>query len=283
MDKHSRLEEAIKAFEHFTGLNVTVHDLSGYIWPFLPPLRPAHSSPLCRVVKMGKFNQRCIRLEVTELRQKLDSLTGGKIHICHAGLVEWIMPVTRDNRIVAILFSGQRLPGKDLEVELDLPQSRALQLQGITDRPAEVDAAEAQYVLESLRQLAARFSELIESIHEYPSAGDSSLSNLRRRSIFDFVRNRYMQPVGIETLADELNLSPSRCAHVVQDLTGFTLAQLLRKERLRTAANMLRTTEINLEEIATVCGLGDLSHFHRYFKEETGMTPGVFRRLRDHR
>ena len=283
MDQYHRMEEAIRAFEHFTGLSVTVHDLSDHTWPFLPPLRSAHSSPLCRVVKMGEFNRRCIRLEVTELRKKLETLSGGKIHICHAGLVEWVVPVMHRGRVSAILFAGQRLPGKDLEAERDLPQTRALQKHRVTNRPAEVGAAEAQYVLEALRQLAARLGELIDAVREGRSDGDGGADNRRRRDIQDFVRNRYMQPVGVEELAAALSLSPSRCAHVVRELTGSTFARLLRKERLRSAANMLRTTGMNLDEIASACGLGDLSHFHRYFKAETGMAPGLFRRLHDHR
>ncbi|MBN2711254.1 MAG: helix-turn-helix transcriptional regulator, partial [Planctomycetes bacterium] len=103
----------------------------------------------------------------------------------------------------------------------------------------------------------------------------------RKLAIMDYVRRRHSAPLGIDDLAGVLNLSPSRTAHVVREIFGSTFQDLLREERIRAAAAMLRTTSLPVSEISLQCGMGDVSHFHRAFKKSLGMTPSMYRRIQD--
>jgi AraC family transcriptional activator of mar-sox-rob regulon len=48
--------------------------------------------------------------------------------------------------------------------------------------------------------------------------------------------------------------------------------------RVEKAARVLSSTELNITEVALGSGFSNLSHFHRQFKANYGLTPGAFRR-----
>ena len=51
----------------------------------------------------------------------------------------------------------------------------------------------------------------------------------------------------------------------------------LRRARLERAADLLRTSDLSLKEIAALCGYVDAAHLCKTFKEENGLPPRQFR------
>lgn len=60
---------------------------------------------------------------------------------------------------------------------------------------------------------------------------------------------------------------------------GQTPTDYVNARRMAHAARRLAATQDPLPEIAAEVGLANLSHFHRLFREATGMTPAAWRRL----
>lgn len=282
MTKTSSIENSIQIWEDLSSLSITVHDLSGEIWPYLSPERMQHTSPICRAIKLGGFDDRCIQLEVTELRLDLSRIADGRIHICHAGLVEWIAPVWRGQTIIAILFAGQRIAGSTLgEFHHDNPPSNARRALRIHTSLPIVEREDVTHLLESVLQLAARLTQILNNRSDAPLLPGDARHTQRRLAIEQYLQRNYAAPIGIHDLATHLNLSTSRTAHVIRDCFDCTLHDLLRKQRIRVAASLLRSTLLPVNEIALRCGIGDVSHFHRAFKQALGITPAVYRRIRD--
>ena len=88
-----------------------------------------------------------------------------------------------------------------------------------------------------------------------------------------FIRQRHVEPVTIDDLAQALSLSPGRAAHVVRSLTGRSFGQLLTEARVRTAASLLSHTNLSVLDVALRSGFGDISNFHRRFKGSLGLSP----------
>jgi AraC family transcriptional regulator of arabinose operon len=80
------------------------------------------------------------------------------------------------------------------------------------------------------------------------------------------------------TLAELVNLSPSRFRHLFKQETGTSPAQYLKDFRLRKAEAMLGTTFLSVKQILKQVGLGSNTHFVRDFKKIHGVTPTAYRR-----
>ena len=98
-------ENAVKHFERQTQLSVVVHDLGLNLG--LPDQRGVHRSACCQLVKKSVDGWRCYALEVTQLRQQWQQWPQGRIHRCHAGFIEWMVPVLWQGDLLAVLFAGQ--------------------------------------------------------------------------------------------------------------------------------------------------------------------------------
>ena len=59
---------------------------------------------------------------------------------------------------------------------------------------------------------------------------------------------------------------------------GCGVKEYLRTLRIRRAAELLVTTELTNSEICQQIGIADYNYFFRVFREQTGLTPQMYRR-----
>ncbi len=60
--------------------------------------------------------------------------------------------------------------------------------------------------------------------------------------------------------------------------TGMSFVEHCNTRRVEKAALLLSTTVLNITEVAFGSGFSNLSHFHRQFNANYGLTPRAFRR-----
>jgi AraC-like DNA-binding protein len=275
------LETAIASFEEQNALLVTVHDLRQTLEPLLHIRRYRHRHPLCAAVK-SQFDALCTGLDIAQLRRMLPQQPDGRVQLCHAGLVEWSVPVFRGLEAEWIIFAGVRSPGPDLKpdaVQHAHPPTRR-PWPDRTPRPRPVGQHEAQLILESLRQLAAR---LWVWRQEWEKAGHTDRGEApggatsRAMLIYRFITENHTRPVTIADLAAALRVSDSRASHIVTQACGRSFRTLLLEARLRTAADLLRHSAQGILAVALHSGFTEITHFHRIFKARVGCTPRQYR------
>jgi len=78
--------------------------------------------------------------------------------------------------------------------------------------------------------------------------------------------------------AGRLGVTPGHLTEAVKAATGRTAAQLLREARIREAQRFLLRTDLTVRQVASRVGFADPAYFCRFFRRETGLSPGAFRR-----
>ncbi|WIV61052.1 helix-turn-helix transcriptional regulator [Amycolatopsis nalaikhensis] len=78
--------------------------------------------------------------------------------------------------------------------------------------------------------------------------------------------------------ADRIGVTPGYLTEAVKAATGRTAAQLLREARTREAQRFLLRTDLTVRQVASRVGFADPAYFCRFFRRETGLSPGDFRR-----
>lgn len=81
----------------------------------------------------------------------------------------------------------------------------------------------------------------------------------------------------IEDLAFLTNHSLSSFKRRFKEVFEDSPAHYIRTKRLEKASELLKTSELNITEIAYDCGFSDISYFGRAFKAHFGMTPSEYR------
>ena len=85
------------------------------------------------------------------------------------------------------------------------------------------------------------------------------------------------QPMRVSALAALANLSPAHFSALFKEQTGCSPRDYLHLLRIHRACQLLRTTTLNVKEIATRLGYQDQFHFSRQFKAFQGVSPSEYR------
>ena len=79
-------------------------------------------------------------------------------------------------------------------------------------------------------------------------------------------------------LADQLNLHPNYLNSVIKSKTGKTVNDWISYQTLIVAKDFLLNTSYSSKEIAYKLGFSEPTHFSRFFKKQTLLSPGAFRK-----
>jgi AraC family transcriptional regulator len=97
----------------------------------------------------------------------------------------------------------------------------------------------------------------------------------------DRLHVEFAQPLTIEGMAVDLDVSPVRLSRAFRRFYGESMGDYLRRIRVQFACRKLADPEASLIDIGIEAGFADQSHFTRVFKQITGMTPGEFRQTQN--
>jgi AraC family L-rhamnose operon regulatory protein RhaS len=82
----------------------------------------------------------------------------------------------------------------------------------------------------------------------------------------------------VDDMAAECGLARTRFAHYCKKLTNLPPLDYLTQIRIRTAADLLRTTEIPILEIASKCGYQSARYFSAKFRAHMACSPSAYRK-----
>ena len=104
------------------------------------------------------------------------------------------------------------------------------------------------------------------------AAADSTVEALRR-----LVEEHFRTERLISFYADKLAMTPDRLNDHVKRVSGVTAGHLIRQRVLTEAKRALVFTGQPIQDISHDLGFADPSHFARFFRKQTAMTPQEFR------
>ncbi len=87
------------------------------------------------------------------------------------------------------------------------------------------------------------------------------------------------RPWGVAQMAEALGVTPLRLARHFQAELGRTPGAEILRQRLVAARNLLRDTDLPLDQIAAKCGFCHASYLVSRFRRDTGLTPRAWRTL----
>lgn len=83
--------------------------------------------------------------------------------------------------------------------------------------------------------------------------------------------------LSLNTLANSLNVNASYLSALFKKDLGITLTAYVTKKRVNHAIFLLNTADLQIQSIATHCGIPDLNYFTKIFKKIVGDTPSQYR------
>ncbi len=86
------------------------------------------------------------------------------------------------------------------------------------------------------------------------------------------------EPIALADLTERFHVSRSALLRRFKQVSGESPMRYLLRCRLERAAELLKTTDAPIAEVASACGFFDQSHLARAFREARGVTPMQYRK-----
>jgi len=93
-----------------------------------------------------------------------------------------------------------------------------------------------------------------------------------------YIDLNYNQPINLELVAEQVNLTPTYLSKKFKKITGYTFREYLTYVRIKQASQRLLTTDDSITKIAMECGFSSSNYFKDCFRSMTGVSPRTFRK-----
>lgn len=180
---------------------------------------------------------------------------------------EYVRPVLENPALEYLYFDGEEEEGRKT--------GKALR------RMAEFkEAGEMAYEMDVIGWMCLLWAEILRKTEVGGGvcpAGERE-DRAAQKEMVSFICRHYGEPLSLEAIAAAGHVSRSKCCQIFRKYVGQSPVEFLNAYRLKVGRNLLRDTERNVTEIATVCGFSHLSYFSRQFAAAYGRTPREYRR-----
>ncbi|WP_237385543.1 GlxA family transcriptional regulator [Xenorhabdus sp. Sc-CR9] len=93
-----------------------------------------------------------------------------------------------------------------------------------------------------------------------------------------WIKENCTTDISMQVLADMTGMSLRNFNRRFKNATDISPLQYLLTVRIESAINMLQSTNLTIQEIASLVGYQDIAHFNRQFKQKTTISPGEYRK-----
>lgn len=234
-----------------------------------------HLHPACNYFRFGiTFNPPC-RHCVSKLTEQAP--TAPVYRTCDAGIEEWVVPILYNRELLAYvlvcgyrgkLANAQRFREKRIKEQ---GEELACWYEQLSDKiPSKEE------VLAFVRPLHYMFVALYHACEEPQQVVSYGSRELYQQSI-NYIQQKYMSPLTVQTLAGWQKCSPSYLQQVFRKEGNTTVHAMILQVRLERAEALLRSTRLSVTHIANRCGFPDSNYFCVVFRKHYGLTPTQYR------
>jgi len=124
-----------------------------------------------------------------------------------------------------------------------------------------------------------RFQEWFRTLLLQNDSRNASMNHRTRlQQSIRYIRDHYNQPITVDDLAADTQLTRSSYTRQFKEMTGKLPLDYVNSIRLERSKQLLQLTDDRLHDIAQNVGFSNEYYFSRRFKQYAGISPGVYRR-----
>lgn len=120
-------------------------------------------------------------------------------------------------------------------------------------------------------------THIAEFLHHRRKPDDQSSSHIIDE-IIQYMEEHLEQDISLNSIAREFHFNTSYLSNLFKRQTGTGLKEYMTQRRMERAKDLLCSTNLKIQQIASKCGYEDDSYFVQLFKRQTGFSPSQYRK-----
>ncbi len=231
-----------------------------------------HHNPYCTLVKTAKGGQEsCIFQQKKVFAKSCEGCFSG---VCHAGVFEYIYPITDGKNVFGFIsVGGYRADDKQKYIERTSVRFGVSKEQ-LEDAYGTLKPQPSKQKIDTLVLPLCNMLELAYIKSEEKTARESRLID----KILQYIRQHYDTNITIDLLCDKFSCSRSYVSHSFKATSGKSFKKYLTDLRISHAKRLLEITSQSITEIAFSVGFNDSNYFSTSFLNSVGISPLAYRK-----
>ena len=266
-----RIEDILQSFYEISGMDVAIVNSKNKI------IARRYSGALycSNIHKSQKCMDICIESDNCGLARAYEK-NGLHVYKCPFGIYEALMPIHKNDEIVAYVFVGMGVEDGEESAEeiirLALDVSPTLNKNQLEKSFRDIP----KYTKEKLDAFAALLPLISEYIETNNLLADADMTI--GQHVKSYIKNNLSKKITLSDLAWNLHYSTVTLTEHFKSEYGIIIMEYVMKKRMEKAARLLQNSELSIREVAEECGFGDNEYFSRCFKNYHGSSPVTWRK-----
>ena len=265
-----KINSVLQDFNNVTGIRI---DLIGA--DFTPiSCCEYENNNYCNLVKSCPAGKRACAHSDMMLLKKCQESRKLEIHVCHAGLVDVIVPIIYLDEIIGYLIFGQMRANDNFASIVEYLSSLGLNIdfaQAFFNSLPLVDEARMNSI-SNIASLLVKYI-LLENMLK------PDLSQNMQRTI-QYIDENLDKPLSVKNISKNVNVSKSVLYKNFHSRFNCTLSEYINSQRIERSTLLLLNTDLSIDEISQRVGFSNASYFSKTFKKQMGTSPLRYRKTK---
>ncbi len=270
----SQLEALMRSFYTLSGIRFVLFDTDfREIFAF-----PMQSCAFCQLMKSCPKTRRKCKAADRRSFAECEKQNALILYKCHAGLVEAVMPLHENEKVIGYLMFGQITDHPDKDA-----------LYGKAPLWAEKYSLDIDALRQGIQNILYRSEEQIHAAAKIMEACTSyilykELITPENDKIFEaakaYIEDHLQEDITPEQLCKQLQIGRTKLYEIFGSELKMGVSKYILRRRMHRAKKLIKTTELPISEIAQSVGFTDYNYFSRVYKKTYGRSPKYYRKAR---
>ena len=112
----------------------------------------------------------------------------------------------------------------------------------------------------------------------HPESITISRKRLELAAVKEYLDEHYTEKLTLDDLAERFFINKFYLSKIFKETYGTTVNNYLISKRITRAKQLLRFTDMTVDEVGVAVGMGDANYFSRMFRKVEGISPREYRK-----
>lgn len=266
------MKELMRSFYLLTDIRLVLfdadfHEITAY---------PKEGCTFCRLMKSCPKTRRKCNYADRRAFEKCEKNNSPAIYRCHAGLIEAVIPLHENEKIIGYLMFGQLANDQDRSSILarisNYPESYGLPQKELFDAVSSITCKSGEEITAAAKLMEACTSYIIYKELIIPD-NDKIFEAAKA-----YIEEHLGEDIETDALCRQLQIGRTKLYEIFRSELKMGISKYILRRRMHRAKKLLKTTELSIPDIAHSVGFSDYNYFARVYKKTYGRSPKSYRR-----